>query len=456
MKKILAFVAVSTLMATSAMADEPVMSKFKLSIGGFVKLDYAYNSENLGSQGALFPSSGGAPSKSITANANTATSATFANQEQSILTARESRLWFKVAGPDALGAKTAALIEGDFYGDNSVAADSPAFRMRHAYGTLDWTNTQILFGQYWDNFAPMVASTQDFRMGSPFGAPNTPRIPQFKLTQKVNLGAGNQIKLSVGAQDPSQFGNNTSGVTGVNTGTAGASTAGNSTTTGATALSGPGPNYFGQLTFTSKALGTAPGVLGMGMNPLTVTAFGLYGEDKDANSTGRRLDTYGTGIYAFVPVLKSSDNTSRAMTISFEGQVYEAANMAYNAATSLSVVGTGATQIALTNTAAGTPTEARYWGTALQLMFYPTQELGLVAGYGRRDALKPSDFTGISNFQKSTAQAYFNVSYDLNAAVRVAAEYQNATTVYGNLNGTADSTASGAVNIGRLCAYYFF
>jgi hypothetical protein len=443
MKKVLAFVAVSALMASSAMADEPVMSKFKLSVGGFVKLDYAYNSENLGSQGALFSSSGGAPSKAL--------NQTGANQEQSILTARESRIWFKVAGPDAFGAKTAALIEGDFYGDNSVAANSSAFRMRHAYGTMDWANTQILFGQYWDNFGPMIPSSQDFRSGSPFGAPNMPRIPQIKLAQKLDLGGGNQFKLTVAIQDPSQFGNNTS-LTGGNT------------TTGATALSGPGPNYAGQLTFTSKALGASPGIFGMGMNPLTITAFGLYGEDKDANSVGRRLDTYGTGIYAFVPVLKSSDNKSRAMTLSFEGQVYEAANMAFNSATASSVVGSGTTQIAagaaLPANSTQTQTEARYWGTALQLMFYPTQELGLVAGYGRRDALKPNDFTGIPNFQKSTAEVYINATYDLNAAVRVAAEYQNVTTAYGNASPTATvipgATASGVVNIGRLTAYYFF
>jgi len=36
----------------------PVNSKFDLSVGGFVKLDYAYNSVNLGNSGGLTPGSG--------------------------------------------------------------------------------------------------------------------------------------------------------------------------------------------------------------------------------------------------------------------------------------------------------------------------------------------------------------------------------------------------------------
>lgn len=59
MKKVLALVAASTLMATSAMADEAVMSKFNMSIGGYVKLDYAYNSDNLGSNGTITPGGAG-------------------------------------------------------------------------------------------------------------------------------------------------------------------------------------------------------------------------------------------------------------------------------------------------------------------------------------------------------------------------------------------------------------
>ena len=98
--------------------SNPVTSKFKLSIGGYVKLDYAYNSVNFGSKGAMSPVPGTIPARGITSTAAAA------SQEQSILSTRQSRLWLKVDGPTFLGARTSALIEGDFYGDNSAATES--------------------------------------------------------------------------------------------------------------------------------------------------------------------------------------------------------------------------------------------------------------------------------------------------------------------------------------------
>ena len=188
--------------------SNPVVSKFKLSIGGYVKLDYAYNSVNLGPSGAISPPTGAIPSRAV------ASTAVAAEQEQSILSMRQSRLWFKVDGPTFLGAKTGALIEGDFYGDNSAATESPMLRMRLAYGTMDWANTQVLFGQFWDLFAPMAASTLDFRMSAPYGAPASPRIPQIRLTHRINLNPDNQLKVIVAVQDPDQFGNNQNAASG--------------------------------------------------------------------------------------------------------------------------------------------------------------------------------------------------------------------------------------------------
>jgi hypothetical protein len=55
------------------------------------------------------------------------------------------------------------------------------------------------------------------------------------------------------------------------------------------------------------------------------------------------------------------------------------------------------------------------------------------------------------------------VAYDLNAAVRVAAEYENLNTQYGNsanvttVNlGLGGTSGTGTANIARLAAYYFF
>jgi hypothetical protein len=386
--------------------SEPVTSKFKLSIGGFVKLDYAYNSVNFGNN---------IPARAP-ANGQIAKSTSVAGQQdQSVFTARQSRLWFKVAGPSLLGAKTGALIEADFYGAGG-SNEAANVRMRHAYGTLDWKNTQVLFGQTSDIFGPAVASTVDFSQGSPYGTPNQPRVPQIRLTQKVDLNADNALKLVVGLQNPAQDNSDTG-------------------------VYGSAVNGAAQVMWISKALGVAPGFYGMSMNSLTFGVFGLYGSQKYV--TAGSVDSWGYGVYTFIPVLKSKDGKNRTMTMSLEAQAYMAANMNFNQATAAATVGS---------------TGAKGYGMYGQVIFYPTQDLGFTAGYERRNAYNYASFG--NNFEKSNTNIYANVAYDLNAAVRVAAEYQNLNTQYGNnvsvAGGNLEGTGNGTANVARLAVYYFF
>lgn len=403
--------------------SSPVKSKFDVSIGGFIKLDYAYNSANLGPNGALLPNGGAPKSSSIQGQ-----------EEQSILTARQSRLWLKVAGPTFLGAKTTALIEGDFYGDLAASGESPQFRMRHAYGTMDWANTQLLFGQTSDMFAPAVSSTVDFRQGQATGTPFQPRVPQIRLTQKINLSPDNSLKVVIGVQDPAQ-GQNTGALVATNSETGAVS--GNAYT----GVYSSKPNYAGQVMFISKALGVAPGFYGMAMNNFTFGAFGLYGNE-NLTTTSQSVDSLGYGLYAFVPLLKSSDGKGRSMTASLEAQAYYAANMAFNSATAAKTIGSGNQ----TNAAKG-------YGLYGQAIFYPTEDMGITAGYERRNAYNYANYTA-ANFEKYNELIYGNVAYDLNAAVRVAVEYEHQRTSYGRP--TAGTSDSGQINTARIAAYYFF
>ena len=409
--------------------EQPVMSKFKLSIGGFVKLDYAYNSVNLGASGALAPGNGAIPKTSSAAG----------QADQSIFTARQSRLWFKVAGPTFLGAKTGALIEADFYGDPSAAAESPQFRLRQAWGSLDWSKTQVLFGQAYDIFGPMVMATIDFRQGASFGTPNNPRVPQLRLTQRIDLTPDNSIKLVFGLQDPNQNGNNNAGVPALNPALN-------------TGVFGTAVNVAGQAMLVSKSLGVAPGFWGLSMNSLSAGVFGLWGSQKAMLSTGNRsVDTWGYGFYTFVPLLKSKDGKSKDMTLSFEGQAYMAANMQFNAATAATFVGK-----------VYNPKAAKGYGFGGQFIFYPTQDLGITAGYGRRNAYNYDDYANNSNFQKSSTIVFANIAYDLNAAIRIAAEYENLNTQYGNVKdvpatfGMGGTSGTGTANVARLALFYFF
>jgi hypothetical protein len=443
----------------------PVKSKFNLSIGGFVKLDYAYNSVDLGPSGALLPN-GSLPRVAFPQ----AGAAVQGNQEQSILTARQSRFWLKVAGPTFLGAKTGALIEADFYGDPSSASEAPQLRERLAYGTLDWENTQVLFGQAYDIFGPAIASTVDFRQGAATGTPNQPRVPQLRLTQKVSFNADNSLKLVVGVQDPNQLKNNNFNLQ-TASGTNPVAVTQNATT-GITSY-GTAVNVAGQIMFISKALGAAPGFYGLSMNNLTLGGFGLWGSQKVTSVTGapflatHAVDVYGYGVYAFVPVMKSKDGKNRAMTASLEAQGYIASGMNFNSATATATVTSP-----LNGAFGGTPTNisgAKGWGAYGQLIFYPTQDLGITGGYERRNALNYASYgiftnptTGLTTnagTELYNELIYANVAYDLNAAVRVAVEYEHSRTQFAGIDSAVRAAGLGnfgQINVARVAAYYFF
>jgi hypothetical protein len=94
-----------------------------------------------------------------------------------------SRLRTKITGPDAFGARTSALVEGDFLGLNKGSKFH--FRLRHAYVKLDWDNTQLLVGQYWHPmFIPTCfPGTVSFGAGAPFNP--LARNPQFRYSYTV-------------------------------------------------------------------------------------------------------------------------------------------------------------------------------------------------------------------------------------------------------------------------------
>jgi len=463
MKKLMTIMAVASLLAaTTAMADEPVQvssvfSKYKLTIGGYTKIDYAYNSNQQQPSNyfnLVTPDNGGISARDSKAG------------DSSTMGVEATRLWFKVDGPGFLGGRSSALIEGDFFGIPNVGTSSPTLRIRHAYGTLDWDNGQLLFGQTWELFGGMIANTVDLRSGEGYGTP-WQREPMFKATYIQRFNADNSLSYVAAAVMPQQTGDNSTIM--ANSGLAGILGPNWSTLGGIGVTQAPVstnmPNLEGQLTFKSKSLGFAPGYLGA-MKEASLMAFGLYGHARyDYTKLNGPIvgdDSYGYGLYAFVPVLPSKDVKNRAMTASIEAQVYEASNMVWNGGTAAPFCQVGAGQIYGNNaSAANGLTSMRDLGIGAQIIFYPIQEVGLTAGFTDRIAMnRANNFNNVSgalsggNYNKSDSMVYANIAYDLNAAVRVAAEYQNMMTTYGN--STATKGATGVDNIGRLSMYYFF
>lgn len=178
-KSLLAFTFLFVCLTISNAQEEP---KFSVKFSGFVKTDILWDSR----QGVsareghfyLYPLN-----ESIDPNGDDIN----AKSNFDILSI-QTRLRALATGPDVMGAKTSAFVEGAFFG--SAEANINTFRLRHAFVKLAWTNTQLLVGQYWH---PMFnvrcfPGTVSFNTGAPFQPFS--RNPQVRLTQafgKFNL-----------------------------------------------------------------------------------------------------------------------------------------------------------------------------------------------------------------------------------------------------------------------------
>jgi hypothetical protein len=155
--------------------SEKPASTFGISFSGYVKTDIFYDSRqtvNIREGHFLLYLQGPAPDP-LGRDVN-------AKSSFNILSI-QTRLGGKITGPDALGAKTLAYIEAEFFGTSE--ADLNGFRLRHAYLTLKWKRSELLIGQFWHpmfitDCYPDVVS---FNTGAPFEPFN--RSPQVRFTR---------------------------------------------------------------------------------------------------------------------------------------------------------------------------------------------------------------------------------------------------------------------------------
>lgn len=103
---------------------------------------------------------------------------------QANMLAITARLGLRINGPDMLGAKTSAYVEGDFTGSTNASINN--LRLRHAYIDLRWEHHRLLAGQYW---YPMVIHeimpmTNPLNMGSPFHC--YARQPQVRYEYNIH------------------------------------------------------------------------------------------------------------------------------------------------------------------------------------------------------------------------------------------------------------------------------
>lgn len=190
-KKTIAFlIIVAASGAAFAQQDKP-QPAFGISFSGFIKTDAIFDSRQTVNirEGhfLLFPKGAQVDPAGKDVNARAAFN----------ILSVQTRLVGRVTGPDALGAKTSGLIEGEFFG--TADGDTNGFRLRHAIIKLNWKATELMVGQFWhamfitDSFPDVVS----FNTGAPFQP--FARAPQVRLTRA--LGRWSVIATALSQRD---------------------------------------------------------------------------------------------------------------------------------------------------------------------------------------------------------------------------------------------------------------
>ena len=123
------------------------------------------------------------------------------------MTARQSRLGFRLRGGEVAGARMSGQAEIDFLGGkaafaNGIHMDLP--RLRLAYGKLDWQSWSFEAGQDWALFAPLnPTSLAEFAIPE-FSASGNPwiRLPQVRAEYHNAVSDRTTFQAQFAALDP--------------------------------------------------------------------------------------------------------------------------------------------------------------------------------------------------------------------------------------------------------------
>lgn len=94
----------------------------------------------------------------------------------------QTRLTAKITGPDALGAKTSGMFEGEFFGHSDL--DINGFRLRHAIIKLNWEKAELLTGQTWHPMFVLECFPGTVSFNTGIGFQPFSRNPQIRYSYK--------------------------------------------------------------------------------------------------------------------------------------------------------------------------------------------------------------------------------------------------------------------------------
>ncbi|MDQ1470192.1 MAG: hypothetical protein QOJ99_1672 [Bryobacterales bacterium] len=122
-------------------------------------------------------------------------------------TARQTRLGLRLAKNDVLGARLSGDFEFDLFGGKTPlpnGMDMDMFRLRLAYGRLDWGRIAFEAGQDWTIFAPLNPTSLASYAIPEFSASGNPwiRLPQVRAEVTKAIGEHSHLLWQVAALDP--------------------------------------------------------------------------------------------------------------------------------------------------------------------------------------------------------------------------------------------------------------
>ena len=179
MKKIIllsfvAFSAIGNAQTPSPAATSPVTKEWDVSMYGFVRTDYIWDTRKSTQVRELNLNLYPLDESPLTTDGNVDQNAVGQSNFLSVV----SRLGVKAKGPDVWGAKMNGTLEGDFFGNTEASATSNSsigmLRLRHAFVNMDWSKSSLTLGQTWyPAFVPEVyPGVANFSTGilfNPFG-----------------------------------------------------------------------------------------------------------------------------------------------------------------------------------------------------------------------------------------------------------------------------------------------
>ena len=180
---------------SSSLIAQTEKQAFGISFSGFVKTDLFYDSRQSVTirEGhfLLYPQN-----ENLDINSNDINDKSSFN-----ILSIQSRINGKITGPEVMGAKPSAVLEGEFFGTSD--ADINGFRLRHAFVKLDWEKTSLLVGQTWHPMfiVEMFPGVVSFNTGAPFQPFS--RNPQVRFTHSMD-----KIKFIATAASQRDFASN--------------------------------------------------------------------------------------------------------------------------------------------------------------------------------------------------------------------------------------------------------